>query len=217
MKTLAIIPAFNEEERIADVVRRAREFLETLVVDDGSADGTSAAAAAAGAFVVRHAANRGKSAALETGFHAALERGFEAVVTLDADGQHLPEEIPRFLEAAANGADVVVGCRMRNVRDMPTVRLWTNQTTSRIVSWLARTRMYDSQSGFRFFRAEVLRRVPVSAGRFAGESEILIRAGRRGFRIAEVPVSTVYFEGRKSRIDPFRDTIRFFRLVSKYL
>ncbi|MCU0724029.1 MAG: glycosyltransferase family 2 protein [Planctomycetes bacterium] len=217
MRTLAVIPAFDEEERIGDVVRRVRKFLGALVVDDGSSDRTSAAAAAAGAEVERHPVNRGKSAALETGFRAALRLGFEAVVTLDADGQHLPEEIPRFLEAAAKGADVVVGCRMRDVRDMPTVRRWTNQTTSRIVSWLARTRLYDSQSGFRLFRAEVLRRVPVTAGRFAGESEILIRAGRAGFRIAEVPVSTVYFEGRQSRIDPVRDTIRFFRLVSKYL
>jgi glycosyltransferase involved in cell wall biosynthesis len=217
MRTLAVIPAFNEEERIADVVRRARAVLEVLVVDDGSADGTASAAAGAGAALARHPVNRGKSAALETGFRTARERGFEAVVTLDADGQHLPEEIPRLLEAAARGADVVVGCRMLDPRDMPAVRRWTNQTTSRIVSWLARARVRDSQSGFRLFRAEVLRDVPVTAGRFAGESEILIRAGRLGYRIAEVPISTVYFAGRKSRIDPIRDTIRFFRLVAGYL
>lgn len=122
MKTLAIIPALNEADRIADVVRRASKFLPVLVVDDGSSDGTGAAAAGAGAMVLRHPVNLGKSAALHTGFKAALERGFEAVVTLDADGQHLPEEIPGFLEAAARGADAVIGCRMRDVRDMPAVR-----------------------------------------------------------------------------------------------
>jgi glycosyltransferase involved in cell wall biosynthesis len=217
MKIVAVIPAFNEEERIADVVRRTLAVCELLVVDDGSSDSTTSLATGAGARVHALGENRGKTFALETGFHLALDGGADAVVTLDADGQHLPEEIPRFIEAALQGADIVVGSRMGETRDMPWVRLWTNWTTSRVVSWLARTRILDSQSGFRLFRKEVLQKVKVTSGRFAGESEILIEAGRKGFRIAEVPISTVYFGTEGSKIDPFRDTIRFFQLAARYL
>ncbi len=217
MKTIAVIPAFNEEERIADVVGRTLRVCETVVVDDGSADRTASRAEEAGARIVRHPENLGKTAALEAGFRLALEEGFEAAVTLDGDGQHRPEEIPRLVRSAEAGADVVVGSRMDDVADMPTVRLWTNRTTSRIVSFLARTRLYDTQSGFRLFRAEVLRKVSLSADRFAGESEVLIRAARMGFRIREVPVSTIYFDTEGSKIAPFRDTLRFFRLVAAYL
>jgi glycosyltransferase involved in cell wall biosynthesis len=217
MRILAVIPAYNEAERIADVARRTCAVCETLVVDDGSRDDTRARAAAAGVEVVSHETNLGKTRALETGFSEASRRGFDAVITLDADGQHRPEEIPRFRRAAEAGADVVVGTRMGDVKRMPRVRLWTNRTTSRIVSWLARCRITDSQSGYRLFRIEVVRTVRVRSDRFAGESEILIQAGRKGFSIVEVPVSTLYFGTEGSKIDPFRDTIRFFRLVGRHL
>jgi glycosyltransferase involved in cell wall biosynthesis len=217
VRFIAVIPAFNEEEGISDVVRRTLGLCELLVIDDGSKDDTALRAEQAGARVHRLGTNRGKTFALETGFDLALADGADAVVTLDADGQHLPEEIPRFLSAAEEGADIVIGSRMGDVKDMPWMRLWTNQTTSRVVSWLARTRIFDSQSGFRLFRAGVIREVEVTSGRFAGESEILIEAGRKGYRIAEVPISTVYFGTEGSKIDPFRDTVRFFRLAASYL
>lgn len=217
MRTLAVIPAFNEEERIADVARRTQKHCEALVVDDGSKDRTADEARRGGAEVLSLEANRGKTHALDTGFRAAVSRGYDCALTLDADGQHRPEEIPLFLEAAEAGADIVVGSRMGDVRTMPTVRLWTNRTTSRVVSWLARARVLDSQSGYRLFRADVLRRVKVTSGRFAGESEILIEAGRKGFRIVEVPIATVYFGTEESKIDPFRDTLRFFQLVARYV
>ncbi|MHC5036721.1 MAG: glycosyltransferase family 2 protein [Planctomycetota bacterium] len=217
VKTVAVIPAYNEEERIAEVIRRTKALLDVIVVDDGSTDRTASEARGEAVEVISFPANRGKTEALHAGFQRALQRGYEAMVTLDADGQHLPEEIPRFLAAANDGAHIVVGSRMARVETMPTVRLWTNRTTSRVVSWLARTRVLDSQSGYRLFRAEVLRRIRLTADRFAGESEILIQSGRRGFRIVEVPISTVYFGTEGSKIDPFRDTIRFFKLIGSYL
>jgi glycosyltransferase involved in cell wall biosynthesis len=217
MRTLAVIPAFNEEERIADVATRTLKHCEVLVVDDGSADRTAEEARRGGAEVLSLDVNCGKTHALDTGFREALSRGFDCAVTLDADGQHRPEEIPLFLAAADAGADIVVGSRMGDVRTMPTVRLWTNRTTSRVVSWLARSRVLDSQSGYRLFRADVIRNVKVTSGRFAGESEILINAGRMGYRIAEVPIATVYFGTEESKIDPFRDTVRFFQLVARYV
>lgn len=217
MITVAVIPVYNERERIADVIRRTRQIVPVIVVDDGSGDDSADRAERAGAEVIRFERNQGKSAALERGFAHAVASGADAAVTLDGDGQHRPEEIPLFMGAALDGADVVVGTRMTDVRDMPTVRLWTNWTTSRIVSWLARARLTDSQSGYRLFRSEVLRTVKVTADRFAGESEVLILASRRGFRIAEVPVSTIYFGTEDSKIDPFWDTINFFKLVSRYL
>ncbi|MHC4599144.1 MAG: glycosyltransferase family 2 protein, partial [Planctomycetota bacterium] len=159
MRIVAVIPAYNEEERIADVVRRTLAVCELLVVDDGSSDRTAALAREAGAEVMNLSPNRGKTTALDAGFRRALSRGAEAVVTLDADGQHRPEEIPRFVEAAEGGADIVVGSRMGDTARMPWVRLWTNWTTSRVVSWLARSRIFDSQSGFRLFRAEAVRSI----------------------------------------------------------
>jgi glycosyltransferase involved in cell wall biosynthesis len=188
-----------------------------VVVDDGSTDATGREARAEGAEVIAHGANRGKGAALATGFAWALARGFDWVVTLDADLQHLPEEIPHLLDRArAGNADVVVGCRMSEADTMPWLRYWTNRTTSLFVSLFARRRIHDSQSGFRLVRCEVLRKVRLTTRRFETESELLIETGRHGFAIAEVPISTVYGQ-EVSKIDKMGDTLRFVRLLLRYL
>ena len=213
-----MIPAFNAGEPLLGVVRRCAEILggeRVLVVNDGSADGAPERARAAGARVIDHPANRGKGAALSTGFAAALAEGAEGVITLDADGQHDPAWIPRFLEAA-EGADVVVGSRMRDPGAMPWLRVGVNRFTSAVVSVLAGTRVTDSQSGFRWISSGVLRAVRLESQRFDAESEILIKAARRGFRIVEIPVPAIY-GNEVSKIRPLRDTARFFRLVGRSL
>lgn len=214
--TVAIVPAYREEGRVGDVVRRLRAAVsEVLVVDDGSPDGTAREAREAGARVIIHERNRGKGGALRTGFAWALAEDADPILTLDADGQHLPEEVPRLLECASRtGADIVVGTRRLDPREMPFVRRWTNRTMSAVLSLAAGCRIGDTQSGFRLFRARVLREVPLTTEGFDLESEILVRAARRGFRIREAVVSTVYGT-EKSKIRPVRDTARFLGLLAR--
>ncbi len=211
---MAVIPAWNAEGTVGTVVRgvsRAVPGILVLVVDDGSTDGTSAAAREAGAVVIRHEVNRGKGAALQTGFDEACRRGAERVLTLDADGQHDPAYAPRLL-GALDGSDVVIGSRDGDRTGMPWIRRATNSVMTSIVSGLAGKRIEDTQSGYRAVRAEVLGAVHPGSRRFEYESEFLIEAGRKGFRIGSVPIPTLY-NAPGSHIDPFRDTLRFVRLL----
>ena len=214
MKTLALIPCFNEEAAIADVVRGCLRHTDAvLVVDDGSSDDTALRARQAGAVVIRHPRNLGKGVALNAGYAYAVREGCDAVITLDGDGQHDPGEIPKFIEAAASSdVHIVLGCRMADVSEMPRIRRFTNRTTSRFVSWLSGQKIEDSQTGFRLIKREVLEAVRCTTRNYDAEPEILIKAGRKGFRIGEVPVATIY-HGGKSSINPVVDTWRFIRLV----
>jgi glycosyltransferase involved in cell wall biosynthesis len=216
--TVAVIPAFNAGPPLGPVVEQTVARLDrerVLVVNDGSTDGEPGRLAERGYRVIDHPVNRGKGAALRTGFRAALEMDAAGVLTLDADGQHDPAWIPRFLEATS-AADIVVGSRMKDPGPMPWLRVATNRFTSAVVSALAGVRLTDSQSGMRWISAAVLKRVPLESERFDAESEILIKAARLGFRITEIPMTAIYGE-EISKVHPFRDTLRFFRLVGRSL
>jgi len=214
----ALIPALNEAAHIGDVVRGARPYVETvLVVDDGSTDSTAAAAEEAGAVVLRHQTNLGKGCALDTGIKWATEKGYDAVITLDADGQHLAVEIPHLTEAfIKHRPDIVLGTRMGNCRGMPLVRKMTNRVTSFFVSMLAGKRITDSQSGYRLLKCDTACKLTTRSSRFDAESEILVKACREGMAIREVTVSTVYGD-EKSKIHPFRDTVRFISLMLRLM
>ncbi len=212
MKAAALIPAFREEKHIGEVVRETRERLpDVFVVDDGSPDGTAARAREAGAVVIENGRNLGKGASLAAGFDRIFAEGFDAAVCLDADGQHLPAEIPRFLDAAAS-ADLVVGNRMADAASMPFVRLWTNRAMSLLLSSLAGVRVPDSQCGYRLVRREAWRGVRLVSRNYDFESEMIVAMGRKGFRIASVPVSTVYGD-EVSAIRPVGDSLRFGRML----
>jgi glycosyltransferase involved in cell wall biosynthesis len=171
--------------------------------------------------VIRHEANRGKGAALATGFRAALEGGLDAAIVVDADGQHDPAEVPRFLRCAARtDADLVVGTRMRRRRGMPFVRWATNAMMSNLLSILSGVRLSDTQCGMKLLSRRALERIlgPARAAeRFDIESEMILVLARGGFRIREVPISTIYIPGRKSRIRPLPDTLRFLWLVLRHV
>ncbi len=212
----AVIPAYCEEKHVGEVVRRTLAQLDhVLVVDDGSSDASAAGARAAGAEVAVHERNLGKGESIKTGLRYWLERGLRHVIILDADGQHLPEEIVRFLAAAPEGAGIIVGTRMNDVREMPLVRRIVNRWMSRQISGVCGQEVPDTQCGFRMLSAEVIPHLLSGAERFDYETEMLFVASREGFRIASVPISTVYSD-EVSSIHPVRDTIRFLKLMRRY-
>ena len=214
----ALIPCYFEERTIRDVAGRARAQLDTvLVVDDGSTDRTSDEARAAGAEVIRHEQNQGKGAAIKTGLRELGARDrIEFILILDGDGQHLPEEIPRFLaEANRTGAGMLVGNRMSDAATMPLVRKLTNRFMSARISRVCGQAIPDTQCGFRMLRRNLASAFCAApSSRFDYETEMLAIATRQGCRIGAVPVSTVYGE-EKSKIHPVRDTVRFFKLLAR--
>jgi glycosyltransferase involved in cell wall biosynthesis len=221
-KIAAVIPAYNEEKHIGDVVRRTRQQLDSvLVVDDGSTDKTAERAREAGAEVVVHEQNRGKGETIKTGLrHWLAIRGgeqFDFVIILDADGQHRPEEIDRFAAAAVSMAEpkLILGTRMNDLSTMPLVRRLVNRWMSQRISVACGQQIPDTQCGFRMLHRQLIPELLAGAARFDYETEMLIVASRKGFRIVSVPISTVYSD-EVSSIHPVRDTIRFFKLMRQY-
>lgn len=218
LRACVVIPAYNAAKTLAPLVRQIKQMgLDAVVINDGSTDETARAASEAGTLVISHLENRGKGAALRTGFAFALQADYEAVVTLDGDGQHDPQEIPRLLEAAgASTTAVVVGSRLVDQRSMPLLRRGTNRLMSGIVSLITRQRIPDSQCGFRVIRREALTGLPLSCRHFDLETELLLAASRSGWTVTSVPIRTIY-DHHPSRIRPLPDGIRFVGLVLRYL
>jgi len=208
---LGLIPAYQEGPRIAAVVERTRTFLPVVVVDDGSTDDTAARAEAAGALVLRQVPNAGKGAALRAGFRHALATDAPAVVTLDADGQHDPAEIPRFLAAyEADGPELVIG--RRNFRAMPPVRRLSNTLGGMVFSVAVGRRVADNQSGYRLIGRRLMTALLDSRETgFEFEVEMIARCIALGLPIAEVPIRTIY-TGEPSHIQPWRHFTEFLRV-----
>lgn len=217
--TAIVIPAYNAGRHLGDVLDRvlaqplaAREHI--YVVDDGSTDDTAQVAEARGVRVIRQTPNQGKAAALRTGFQATRE--YAQVATLDADGQHDPQDLPRLLTAAAGGSDLVVGARTLG-QGMPGLRAFGNRVSSWYIGILAGQRIPDGQSGYRLHARALLDSVvPAIAGAagFLFETELLVRAGRQGYRIGSVPIATVY-AGQGSHFHPASEVPRFLSLFAR--
>jgi hypothetical protein len=218
MQVCALIPAFNEEGTIADVVRGvAPHVAHVLVVDDGSTDETAARATAAGAEVLRHKSNSGKGLAIRSGLAAILARDFTHVLFLDGDMQHGPEEAKALIERARTGAgEFVLGERPFVRETMPASRYYTNTVSSWVISRLfVGTRVDDAQSGFRLISTAWLRRLRLSGRGYEIETEMLIKLARRGAVIDRVPISLRY-HGAPSKLRPLRDTTRTCFLAVRY-
>jgi glycosyltransferase involved in cell wall biosynthesis len=217
-KIAAVIPAYCEEKHIGEVVQRTRAQLDhVLVVDDGSDDQTAARAREAGAEVTVHPQNRGKGETIKTGLRHWFDRQMDFVVILDADGQHRPEEIDRFIAAANSGAQpkLLIGNRMDDVSRMPLVRRAVNRYMSNKIGRVCGQHIPDTQCGFRLVHRELIPELLGGADRFDYETEMLIVASRKGYRIDSVPITTVYSD-EVSSIHPVRDTLRFFKLMRRY-
>jgi glycosyltransferase involved in cell wall biosynthesis len=217
MRVAVAIPAYDAAFAVGDVVRRA---LATggpvLVVDDGSADGTAEAARVAGARVVVHPRNLGKGRALATAFEDLFEAGYDAVVTLDADGQHSPEEIPRLVAAARTGAGLVLGTRRHLFGAMSRVRRASNTLSSWAISKIAGVDVADAQTGFRLYTRRLIETTGFPEPRFEAESAVLVRAARAGFTIAMVPVGLDVVDGRAtSHYRPLVDSLRIAGAVTR--
>lgn len=211
-RILALIPAYNEGARVAFVVRETIPRLPVLVVNDGSTDDTAVYAEFAGATVLHQTPNQGKGAALRAGFRWALELGYDAVITLDADGQHDPAEIPVFLAAyTERGADLVIG--ERDFRRMPFPRNMSNTIGRWLFSWALGQRVRDNQSGYRLLSRRMMEATLASSEQgFEFEVEMIVTCVQRGYTLAGVPIRTIYGT-ETSHIKPLHQTIHFMRVV----
>lgn len=223
MRTVVVIPAHNEERTVGDVVQRVREIVpHVLVIDDGSTDATGDRARAAGAVMVRHTVNRGLGAALGTGFAAVLSVSFrgaaeesrsierpDIIVTMDADGQHDPADIPALIAPIVRGeADMVIGTRFRlspssgggvgggalSERGAPLSRIAANRTANLVTRALFSVQCSDTQSGFRALSRHAVEQLDLRTNRMEVSSEIIAEAARLHLRIAEVPIRIIYTE-----------------------
>lgn len=217
MNPCILIPAYNEERSITSLINSLKNFgCPVLLVDDGSTDKTALLTQNAGAKVLRNEKNQGKGASLKRGFEWAKGLGYDAFLLMDADGQHSPSEVCKFLDAARSGADIAVGNRLFQPGKMPPLRLWTNRFLSYVTSLLAGQKVYDSQCGFRLVTRKVLDSITLTSNHFEIEQEILIRASRAGFKIRSIPIESVYGK-EASHIQPLRDTWRFLKFAARMM
>lgn len=207
-----VIPCANEARTISEIVGAVRKILpQVIVVDDGSEDGTGEEAVRAGAEVIRSAAGHGKGAALRVGWRRAAERGFSWALTVDGDGQHAAEDIPKFLAAAARGdADLVIGNRMGDSQRMPWLRRRVNRWMSWKLSQAAGMELPDSQCGFRLMRLGAWATLELRTEHFEIESELLLGFVERKYAVKFVPVQVIY-RNERSKIHPLRDMVRWFK------
>lgn len=190
-----VVAAYNEEKHIGGVLEEAKKFCkDIIVVDDGSSDKTAEIAEKAGAEVLRHSVNKGKGVAVKTGCAHAIKK-FDEIVLMDADGQHDPKDIPRFLEAL-QGKDIVFGYR-KYTKEMPAVFRFGNWCINMACRILFGLKLHDTQCGFRAFRAPVYEKIRWKACRYSMESEMIMNAGKAHLAYTEIPIKTVYNDNRK--------------------
>ena len=214
MKICAIIPAFNEAEAIAGVIRGIKKFgVDAVVIDDGSTDETSLIAEKEKAHVIHHPRRSGKGMSLRNGFDYALKQGYDLFFAIDADGQHDPDDIPLFL-AKVKGQErsIAIGNRMNSPKDMPLIRVIANKMMSSIISAICQQHIPDTQCGYRLFTRDAIASIDIRSCKFEIDSELLIKLARKNFQIESIPIKSIY-ASETSKIRPVRDTFRFVRFI----
>lgn len=211
-----VIPAYNAGARLEPVLSKILAVIpkrHVIVVDDGSTDQTHEVAVATGVEVITHPTNCGKGAALKSGFaHAMAWPQIQAVITIDADGQHDPKHVPEFIRASrASSVDLLIGCRTLRWPVMPFFRVLSNRMTSALVSRRLGQRIPDSQSGYRLHSRRLLEQIKLDTAGYETESELLLKAVRAKMQLGFIPIATIY-SGETSHIHGWRDTWRFIKM-----
>ena len=216
-KICILIPAYNAQETLGSVLKKVEPLkIDTIVVDDGSSDETKRVASENGAHLLENPLNLGKGAALQTGFQYMLQKGYQLIITLDADGQHDPSEIPSLLEIFQSvKPDILIASRAAEFRRMTFLRRFWNRLGVKAVARLCHSDITDSQSGFRLIRAKVLKEISLSTSRFETELELLIKACKKGFSVLSVPINTQKVDGTVS--SHFRPVVDTWRVCKVFL
>ncbi len=220
MKPLVVIPAHNEEKLLGGVLEDVLNpnLFDILVIDDGSIDDTYKLAESYPVALLKNEINMGKGAALKRGFDYAKSKGYKDIIIADADGQHKVEDLISIYDRSLiSDADIIIGNRMWHPQNMPWIRRATNILVSKALSYVAKVYVPDTQCGLKLLREYTLLNLNISSNKFEIESELLLQAINRGYKIESVNISSVYIEGRRSHIRPFRDTIRFLRFFFKVI
>ena len=224
-KIAILIPAYNEEKYIHKVIKNCLKYkLDIIVINDGCTDNTSKIVKSipepdnCRIMLLEHAHNLGKGQALKTGFRYIINNSYKGVITIDADGQHSTNEIINFLNAVEkDDPDIIVGSRFQNTKNMPFDRVFANTSSSWIISLIAGKKIEDVQSGFRYISSRALKNIKLETNNFDTESEILLKASWKGYKIKNIPISTIYHKNFTSYFHPIKDTIKFFQLIFKSL
>lgn len=215
-KTCVVIPIHNESRTIGPLIKSiGRKGLDIVVIDDGSMDNCGEIARAQGARVITNTTKQGKGLSLKKGFAFALEHGYDGVITMDGDGQHDVLDIDCFLNKIHTQPNcIITGSRMANSKGMPWIRFLTNSVMSLLISCICRRKIPDTQCGFRYIGAEILRNINLQSNDFEIETEVLIKASRQGYPIHSLPIKTIY-SNERSKINPLQDTVRFIVYILK--
>lgn len=215
-----VIPAYFEESTISDVAERALlQCDNVIVIDDGSSDNTSGVLQNLPLTLLRNETNMGKAASLWRGMQEALACGVNGVITLDGDGQHRPEDIPKLIKLASENPDtIIIGSRLHDRDSIPASRYRANRFANFWIAWASGYPIEDSQSGFRFYPASLLNNIQLDTARnksFVFESEILIEAGSREIRTKAVQIPAIYSESmRPSHFQSVKDIMRITKMVA---
>jgi len=213
---MAIIPAYNEERNIKDVIMKCKKYLQQIIViDDGSNDNTAQIAKTEGVRIIVNKKNIGKTDSLKKGFELGLQENADIFILLDADGQHNPDEIPLFLEKIHESYDLVIGARKFKPELMPKIRILANAVSSYLVSLICGVKIEDSQSGYRALTGKLVEEITITSSRFQSDTEMIVKASKHGFKIGFVPIETIYHPEAKSKVHQFIDPLRFIFLITR--
>jgi len=214
MLKIACIPAFNEEKVIKDVIQRCKSHVDEIIVcDDGSTDKTSEVVTKAGATLLQHKQNYGKGEAMKTLFAHAKKIGADVMVTIDGDGQFLPEEIPNIVKPIIeNEVDIVIGYRFDDNEEMPSYRKIGNKMLDKFTNLASELPFRDTQGGFRSYSKNAINSINITTKGFGVDSEILVNASKKGLKIVEIKVTVIYNTGNststKSPINHSTEVVR---------
>ncbi|MCF7873918.1 MAG: glycosyltransferase family 2 protein [Candidatus Omnitrophica bacterium] len=215
MQIWAIIPAYNEADDLGEFLTKIKEKnLSILVVDDGSTDNSYQVAKREADLVIKNQTNFGKGLALRKGIDYLINnKYFDYLITMDADGQHSPDDLDKFIGETKQGSLFVIGNRMENPDQMPKTRIITNYFMSWLISKIAGQSIPDSQCGYRLIKREVIENLTIKTKKFEIESEMLINASKLGYPIRSIPIKSIYYKNVSSKIKPISDSFRFIKFI----